>query len=174
MHAEPAQYLSWEPYQERHEYTYPPPTRQINHHTCSRASLWLKPISLPHHVLPRQHLHRSTQQLPQLGRNNLDHLLLLLPCIVLRYCSRRFGRRTAGIRARGRPGARLARLRARLGRLPGAQPRRRGKVALLINGLDEAVEALEEGLGADEGGFEVNGAGEFVYCKKGGLSALAI
>lgn len=160
MHPQPTQCLSWEPSQNA---TKTPHDKSPIIHITHR-SLRLKPIPLPHHLLPRQHLHRPTQQPPQLGRNDLGLLLLLLPRVVL--FRRRLGRRrTTGIRARRRPGARLPRLRLRggLGRLARPQPRRRGKVALLVNGLDKAVEALEEGLGADEGRFEVDGAGEFVY-----------
>lgn len=162
MHLQPAQCLFWEPSQ--NAMNTPQDKSPIIHVT--HPSLRLKPIPLPHHLLPRQHLDRPTQQPPQLGRNDLGLLLLLLPRVVL--FRRRLGRhrRTTGIRARRRPGARLPRLRlrrGRLGRLARPQPRRRGKVALLVNGLDEAVEALEEGLGTDEGRFEVDGAREFVY-----------
>ncbi len=124
-------------------------------------------------ILPRrQHLHLPAQQLPQLGG---DHLFLLL--LFRGGRRRRLARippvgtttRTGTSSPRGsRGGSRRRRCRSVLRSGEPWQHPRRGKVGFLVDGVDEALEALEEGLGADEGRVEVDCAGEFVDCGEDG------
>jgi len=41
-----------------------------------------------------------------------------------------------------------------------------GEGVFLVDGVDGALEAAEEGLGAEEGGGEVDGVGELVHCRE--------
>ena len=95
-------------------------------------------------------LHFPAQQLPEFRADNL----------LFTRCSRLFSPVGPSGHTNRWRGSR--RRRPRRSRLPLSSLWRIGEVALLIDGLDRALESAEKRLGSDESTLEVDCAGEFV------------